>query len=1229
MADLRIFSLNVRGLRNISKRKKLFRMFKEKKYDVICLQETYVTKDAVEQWKTEWGGGLIYSEGTNHSRGQVILIKKQFPYVWSAEVVSERILVIKVTIGNKITAIVNAYAPCTSASTNMFFTNLTAIVNELEWEQKVVCGDFNAVMDNDLDIISGEKHSKPLVELFNNFVNECELTDVWRSLNPLRREFTWSKISQNKLLARRLDYVFLNDAACNIVTNSDIHSVPTSDHRGILVALKCENVRRGPGYWKFNNNLLKEKAFVEKINKIIDSTTLEASEESAETRWEFLKLKIKNEAIQYSKALAIKNRNTCIDLQSRLRVCESLLANAPTDINLIGSREEIKLLLDFYEQTKLKSAQTRSKEKWIEEGERNTKYFLGLEKSRANAKLFPNIELDNGDIIVDQFDILKTQKNYYENIYGRTDTFSQEKTDTFLHNCNVPKLSDKEKNMCEGNICVEEASKALKMMKNGSSPGSDGITTEFYKMFWVKLGAIVTQSFNCSLENGHLSHTQTAAILTLLHKGKDLPKNKLSNWRPISLTNTDYKILAKCLSNRVCTVIDSIVHKDQVGYIKGRNVSTTIRTIDDVIEYFRLKEKPGILLALDFQRAFDSISKKFMLYAFKKFGFGSNFLKWVEVIFNNTRGCIGYNGWLSSDFEVKCGIRQGCPFSPLAFVIGIELLAIRFRQSADLKGLQISADDILKILLYADDITLFVQDENDVKHVLTILEKFAAISGLHLNMQKSEAMLIGSRRHENAKNMGFKWVKFIKILGVYFSNSKCASEIDLNWKDKLSKIKQIIIQWEKRKLGILGKICVIKSFLLSQFVYILQAISLPDKVLAEINTLLYRFIWRKRDCNRKAFEKVKRVVVNSEIEKGGIKMIDVKLLQESFLCRWMIKVSHADAEGTWTWIPKSLFQVFGRDCACFNTTVGPKRFKGLHLLKSVFWQRVALTWLNNTRIKSEGTPKMECLWNNNNIVYQNQVLYFHKWAQKGFTYVKDLLQDNVISSIDTISTILGTSPSLLLQYEVVYSAVSKFLIRCPDNVVSEETPKHLFFNGKNFMSAKFIRSYLVENTYSTPSAVLFWKNKFSFDINEACWSIAAKVTTEARLRELHWKILHNIYPTNILLKKMGIANSEMCPNCNNETDYIEHFFFNCVCIQSLWKHVENHIYAQTGCRVLLDKKCILLGIVDNITNRYSHYISHLILVGKMCISKYRFGTPIEITIMFDRELKLRNLMHLY
>ena len=95
------------------------------------------------------------------------------------------------------------------------------------------------------------------------------------------------------------------------------------------------------------------------------------------------------------------------------------------------------------------------------------------------------------------------------------------------------------------------------------------------------------KSFNLSFNTGSLSFTQTSAILTLIHKGKDLARNKLQNWRPISLTNTDYKILAKCLANRVNKVIENIISEDQVGYIKGRNVSTILRTIDDLIEYWK------------------------------------------------------------------------------------------------------------------------------------------------------------------------------------------------------------------------------------------------------------------------------------------------------------------------------------------------------------------------------------------------------------------------------------------------------------------------------------------------------------------------------------------------------------------------------------------------------------------------------------------------------------------
>lgn len=1228
MADLRVFSLNVRGLRNSSKRKKVFRMLKEKKYDVICLQETYITEDVTEQWKKEWAGEIIFCQGTRNSRGQVILIRSNFPHTWSIELISDRILIVKVLLGNRETAIVNVYAPCNIPATKLFITNLIDTVNDLDCEEKVVCGDFNAVMNNRLDIISGDKHHEALVNSFNDFVEKCDLIDAWRSCNPHTSEFTWSRVSQGKLTARRLDYVLLSDSAHNNLSETDICSVSSSDHRGVFVSIRNTDIARGPGYWKLNNSLLKNKMYIDNINQLIDMFKLETTEENAEVRWELLKMKIKNETVQFSKTLAVKRRNNIIEVQNDLNMCESSLAIAPTDVKLIQQREALKFQLDLYEQDKLKSAQIRSKERWIQEGDKNTKYFLGLEKSRANSKLFSSLELDNGETVNGQFEILQEQRKYYESIYSTKKTHSQELTDVFLQGCNIPTITEEERKACEGIINVDEASAALKMMKNGSSPGLDGLTTEFYKMFWVKIKDVVVQSYNVSFKKGHLSHTQSSAVITLIHKGKDLPKNKLANWRPISLTNTDYKILAKCISNRLSLVIDSIVHTDQVGYIKGRNVSTTIRTIDDIIELYRLKEKPGILLALDFHRAFDSINKKYMLYAFKKFGFGRNFLQWVDVLFDQSRSCIGYNGWLSSDFSLNCGIRQGCPFSPLAFVIGVELLAIRMRQDVKLKGLEVGVDKIVKVLLYADDITMFLKDKDDVKYILLILEEFKEFAGLEINTQKSEVMVIGLRRNENWADIGLKVVDTIKILGVHFSNSKCASDIDMNWKDKLKKIRQLICRWERRNLGLLGKVCVIKSLLLSQCVYLLQAICLPEIVLTEINTLLYRFLWRKRDCNKKAFEKVKRVVVNSDIGQGGLKMIDVKTMQASFLCQWMIKLSNVEVEETWKCIPRSYFNIFGENCACFNTTMGPKKFKGIELLTSMFWRQVAQTWLHYNRTPHKGSPRMECLWNNENIVYQNQVIHFPNWAKKGITYVNDLLDDqNGIKSFEIVKTTLGTSPSLYLEYFTVHSALIKYLKRNPTYTDScTELPTRLIFNNENITTAKLIRLFIVETKFTTPCSVQFWKNKFDYEINELHWNIVTEIK-ESRLRELHWKILHNTYPTNILLKKMGLSNTEMCSYCAQERDFIEHFFFDCKMVKPLWKHVQELICAKTGLLLTLEAKCVLLGIVclENVSKNDIAMINYLILIAKMCISKFKYGTPVNIIIMFESELHIRKI----
>ena len=141
----------------------------------------------------------------------------------------------------------------------------------------------------------------------------------------------------------------------------------------------------------------------------------------------------------------------------------------------------------------------------------------------------------------------------------------------------MPALDENDAVTCEGKVTLEETTAALNKMKNGPTPGFDGITNEFMKFFWSKVGALVTNSFIEAFDRGELSYTQKQGVITLLHKGNELDKEDLNKWPPITLTNTDYKILAKVLAERLSGVILILVNEDQVGYIRDRNITTVIR----------------------------------------------------------------------------------------------------------------------------------------------------------------------------------------------------------------------------------------------------------------------------------------------------------------------------------------------------------------------------------------------------------------------------------------------------------------------------------------------------------------------------------------------------------------------------------------------------------------------------------------------------------------------------
>ena len=1154
------------------------------------------------------------------------------------EVLSEdRILGITVTREKENLLLVNVYAPNESSEKITFYNHIAEMLNDFKEYEVILLGDFNCVLNNELDIVSGHPHNKIEIDKFNEALNRLGLYDAWRMFHPTEKDFTWNRF--RPFIARRLDYCCVSDSIINSCVSCDHYGISNSDHKLVVLELNSDKTTRGPGYWKFNNSYLSNTEFVKEMNDMLDSFIENSDFVCNEAKWEICKLDIRNFCIEFGKRKECESKNEFVHLENQIKDLEKQIINNPhkTDLhkNLLESRQKLEIL----QVNKTRGAQVRARVKWIEEGEKNTKYFLNLEKARNKKKVISRLRLESGQVVTDQKEILQEQVKYYKQLYNqKTQIVDVAKaTDDFITNENFNTLTFEDATLCEGMITHAESTNTLKQMKNSTAPGCDGLTTEFLKFFWIKIGYLVTASFNDSFNKGELSYTQRQGIITLLHKGNN--REELKNWRPITLTNTDYKILAKVLAVRLGEVIQKLVSGDQVGYMKNRNIATVIRSIDDVINYINKKGDTRYLLALDYTKAFDSISKPFMLHAFKVFGFGENFQKWISVLTNNGQSSINHGGWISEPFNVHCGIRQGCPFSPLAFILAVELFAIKIRNSS-INGINVpcnsnieNTNTSIKIKQYADDTTLFLKDKNDIEQALKIINKFKKFSGLSLNMHKTKALKIGRSLAED--DIPFEIVEKIKILGIHFQADKMAKHIEDNWLSRIAKIQRNIKEWEKRDLSIHGKIVIAKTFLISQIIFVMQSIGLPETVLKQINTILYKFLWQRKHSNRKAFEKVKRRTMESEYAHGGLKMINIIDMQKLFNLQWAGKLFHA-AKENWSLIPRWHFRKIVNKGEIFNLNIKPKQIKVLTEIENEFWKEILVTYLENKTLQKMDDVNCEnytnqMLFNNGLIMFKNKPLHFQHWIDKGIVYLKDIIhsQEKRIHSLEEIERMMGRNRACtLFEYNALYNAIPKKWLSWIQNgrFTEESAPvcEASYFNTKP-KEIKKLLSVKTKNHTTTPTVSSHWQRKFNFIMDKNTWRLSRTATKEVRLLELQWKINHNIYPTNIILQKMKVTDSNKCDHCPDKVDFLEHFFFHCPPVRQFWRNVEKIIKGVTGTSVYLTQTSVLFGVRDELdAGDALHKTNHILLIGKMCISIARKTNVLRnVEAIFENNLRIR------
>lgn len=839
---------------------------------------------------------------------------------------------------------------------------------------------------------------------------------------------------------------------------------------------------------------------------------------------------------------------------------------------------------------------------------KNSKFFASLEKKRAESKIISRLNV-NGNMVTEPKQVLREQTQYYENLYKE-----KQQTDTNFNffDEHVPKLNANAKVKCDGLISENECEKALKEMKNQKSPGSDGLTTEFYKVFLSDIKALFVKAINYSYQTGHLSELQKQSIITLLPKsGKDT--SFLQNWRPISLLNVDYKIAAKVIANRIKPHLNSIINESQTGFIKNRYIGENIRLIYEILETTEAQNLPGLVFFSDFEKAFDSVNHEYMYKCLKHFNFGDDLINWVKLFYNDVQSCVSNNGHLSDFFKIRRGVRQGCPLSPFLFIICIELLSNAVRKNEDINGIRLSGREY-KTSLFADDAAFIMNGtRKSFETLISIIDNFNYVSGLRLNTSKCQVLRIGISKYTSVQHLNkrkFSWSSDeASCLGMTFHTNK-RNIYSANLEPKIKEFEKCLQQWQHRKLTLMGKIVVIKNFALPKLIYPLSSLPNPPiDTIKRLEKIMFNFIWDGKP------DKIKRDVLTRDYEQGGLKMIDIEKFILSLKVSWVKRFLQPECSSLLKSVYEGDLKLFGGvllfECNFKHHDINK------HFNSKPFLRDILLAW---EKLKDQNVTYNygnEILWNNSKIRVDDNTVLFKNWHQSGIKYVKDIYnheQQKLYTFGELREKYNLASVEFLRYFNILNSIPKEWKLRIKfenKHIAPDQKLISIIKEGKltnRIIYKELMKPLELEITKSQqkwndtfPNEDLNWKN---------IYITVHKSTNDVKLKNFQYKFLMRILPTNQFLAKCQLASSTLCDFCNMELETIDHLFWECIYVQELWSSVSRFIH---NCQLTsdLNAKTAAFGMCHKDKNNSIQVINFIFFQVKYFIfsSKYRKTIP--------------------
>lgn len=685
---LRIVTFNARGLLNVNKFDKVKEMCQQE--DIILLQETNWREGCINEMRKRWKGEFLYNNGDERYGRGVAILKRENSGINGKEIYKDKVgkcMAVEITFEEKNILFVNVHAPNEEKEKREYFNMVKRFLRN--YKDIIMLGDFNTVFSKQdmadgmvFKSDTGRKELKSLME-------ENNMIDVWRERNEKKREFSIRQIVGNFMCQTRIDMVLCTRNIEGFIEKLRYEETSLSDHKPFFVQLDWDTGKRGPGVWVLNTNILKDEHYVLTIKKMI--------EEEKESRmyvedkriwWENVKFLVKKITIKYCTLKHKCKRN------KEKRIRERLEKQIDDEVQDVQKIKEIQEELKEIEENKYKGAMLRSKAKYLVEGEKCTKFFFDLERKKGRSEMIKGIKKGNGEIIETSGEILNETREYFEKLFSAEGVKEEEKKE--LMELIKTKVGEEEKEECDRSISKEEIEKAINELNKRKSPGIDGLGSEFYVTFKDIITNVLMDVYKEIFEKGEMMLRMGMGLMKLIYKKKG-EKTELKNYRPITMLNTDLKILAKILANRLKEIMP-----------------------------------------------FDRVEHKYLFDVLKSFGFGENFIKWVRILYKGAVTRIKCNGFLTKCFRITRSIRQGCPLSALLYSLVAEPLGLAIKQGKRIKGIEI--EEIIKdnkSFQYADDTTIIVRGEESVKKIMEIVQRFCKGSGGKVNEEKTVYMRFG------------------------------------------------------------------------------------------------------------------------------------------------------------------------------------------------------------------------------------------------------------------------------------------------------------------------------------------------------------------------------------------------------------------------------------------------------------------------------------------------------